>query len=176
MLRVKSFKNKRSSPEVFKKFIACKPLKAQAVDEKQISKGLDCRRVKMTSSLEVQQVLGKAKASPPHLFPSDNYSSVIYSGFIKIPREGIYKFNFVYPGGIMDRQDGCAVKINNQDVLCFYKNADYTIMDSIALESGFHKIEIIYRTSGYRRIELYWQGPEIAEQKATDNIFWHTSS
>jgi hypothetical protein len=97
----------------------------------------------------------------------------VYRGFIDVPREGIYKFNFIYTGGKKHPHDYCAVKIGGHTVLCTHKDSAHTVTDPVALEAGLHEITIVYKTYGYRRIDFYWQGPGIKEQKAPSDIFFH---
>ena len=172
-VRARAFKNSKPSFEMFKRFISSVPIQAEKINPEQLNKGLICKRADMTNELEVQEIYESTEVPSPHLFPTGTDSSIVYNGFINIPRSGVYKFNFIYPSGRMDKQDICLVKISDRIALCVHRDADKTVMDNIAMQEGLHKIEIIYRTRGYRRIDFYWQGPEIQEQKVPDEIFFH---
>ncbi len=96
-----------------------------------------------------------------------------FSGYIKIPETGVYKFYAKY-------NDGCSISIGEQQIL----NSGRGVVDSeikrqaigtpIVLEEGFHPITVDY----FQRIDhavlgLFWSGPNFTKQPVEAQVLFH---
>jgi pectate lyase len=171
-VRAKAFKQGRESVEVFKKFIADVPRKAEVSDAGKLKSGLVRRFYKVSGHEKIEKSSEASYAPVPEMGPTQSLCLVTYKGYIKIPTDGVYKFNFVYPSGRADEEDSCTVKIGGETILCTHKTVTDNVVDTVALEAGVHPIEVVYRVKYCYNIGFYWQGPGIEEQKAPTGIFF----
>ncbi len=91
----------------------------------------------------------------------------VYSGFIRIPKDGVYSF-------FTESDDGSRLSIGPQlivenDGLHGLKEAEGVI----ALGAGFHPIRVEYfnRTGGHG-LKVSFQGPGIEKSLIPENVLW----
>jgi len=90
----------------------------------------------------------------------DDYIGYIYSGFIDIPRDGIYTF-------FARTNDGMTLYIDGKP---FFRGGYKTI----ALKEGKYKIDQKYFQLGARKFNILgWIGPGIKEQEISASAFYH---
>ncbi|MEN8188076.1 MAG: GH92 family glycosyl hydrolase [Bacteroidota bacterium] len=98
----------------------------------------------------------------------DNYFAFNFSGYIKVPDNGIYTF-------FLESNDGSSMYVNGRQII---ENDNYHIakelQGKIALAAGFHKIEVKYfQAGGGKELKLSWKGPKIEKQEIiVDNLFY----
>lgn len=173
IVSAKAFKRGQESVRVFKRFLADVTRSSEKSNVGKLKSGLVRRFYKMSKHEKAKVRYETGYAPVPEMGLAQNPCSVIYNGYIKVPVDGVYKFNFVYPSGRADKDDSCAVKIGGQTILCTHKAFADNVIDTVSLEAGIHPIEVIYRVNYCYHIDFYWQGPGIEEQKAPAGIFFH---
>jgi hexosaminidase len=96
-----------------------------------------------------------------------------FSGYIKIPETGVYKFYAKY-------NDGCNISIGEQQIL----NSGRGVVDSeimreanstpIVLEKGGHSITVDYfQRIDHAVLDLYWSGPDFTKQPLNAQVLFH---
>ena len=96
-----------------------------------------------------------------------------FTGYIKIPETGVYRFDAAY-------NDGCNVRIGEQQVLKSGRGLlDHDIKREskgipVVLEAGLHPITIDYfQRIDHAVLELYWSGPGFAKQPVQAQVLFH---
>lgn len=98
----------------------------------------------------------------------ENYFGFRYSGYIKIPQEGIYTF-------YLKSNDGSRLYIHGEELI--ENDANHGAVEepgSIALKPGFHKIVVKYmQCGGGKSLLVSWDGPGMAKQEIPAKALFH---
>ena len=93
---------------------------------------------------------------------------VIYQGYVKAPKSGVYTF-------YLDSDDGSVLYID--DILTVNNDGSHRRRErsgQLALKAGFHKITVKhFQVGGKAKLKLSWQGPGIGKQEIPDNYYFH---
>jgi len=94
--------------------------------------------------------------------------ALVFKGYIKIPRSGLYYF-------YLDSSDGSMLSID--DVLLInndFIHGNVEMSNATALKAGFHKIDLKYfQQSGGINLKLFWTGPGIEKEIIPVENFFH---
>ena len=91
-----------------------------------------------------------------------------FSGFIKIPQDGLYTF-------YLSSNDGSALFLNNHQVI----NNDglhshREVVESISLRNGYHSFDLHYfQAGGDYSLNLFWSGPGFERATLDNSVFYH---
>ena len=99
---------------------------------------------------------------------TEDHFALTFNGYIDIPKTGIYKF-YTYS------DDGSVLKIDGQTVVDNDGGHSATRKEGqIALEKGFHKIELLYFEDYMgETLEVGMAGLELAEQPLPEEFLFH---
>jgi alpha-L-fucosidase len=99
---------------------------------------------------------------------SPNYFGFEYSGYIKIPEDGIYTFYIA-------SDDGSRLYIG--DTLLVDNDGQHAIVekeDKTALSKGYHSISVtFFEKSGGEDLRVYFKGPGIQKQQIPDSALYY---
>lgn len=97
----------------------------------------------------------------------ENYFGFRYSGFIKVPKDGIYRF-------YLKSNDGSRLYIHDKELI--ENDANHGAVEepgSIALKAGYHPIMVKYmQCGGGKALQVSWSGPGIAKQEIPENVLF----
>jgi alpha-N-arabinofuranosidase len=103
----------------------------------------------------------------PESVPGENFG-VAYSGYIKIPKEGLYRFYLASDDGSLLSVDGSAL-INNDGL-----HAVQEVMGAKYLSEGFHEIKIdFFQKGGGFDLNAYVEGPDLKKQTIPKEFLFH---
>ncbi len=93
----------------------------------------------------------------------------IFSGFIKIPQDGVYTFYLL-------SNDGSVLYLNDEK---FIDNdgghGDLEVSRAVSLRSGMHKIEIKYfQMGGGKSLAFFWSGPDFVKSAIPETLLFHS--
>ena len=93
---------------------------------------------------------------------------LIFSGFVKIPSDGVYTFALL-------SNDGSRLFIDDQLII---DNDGWhgaqEMYGQIALKAGFHPIQAAYfQVGGGKALKAFVEGPGLQKQEIADSILWH---
>jgi hypothetical protein len=98
----------------------------------------------------------------------ENYFGFRYSGFIKVPKDGIYTF-------YLKSNDGSRLYIHGEELI--ENDANHAAVEepgSIALKSGFHPVMVKYmQCGGGKSLQVSWSGPGISKQEIQQNVLFY---
>jgi len=98
--------------------------------------------------------------------PENN--GITYSGYINIPKSGVYTF-------YLKSDDGSRLSVH--DILVVNNDGSHRPREragKIALQKGFHPIRAEhFQGGGEPFIELQWEGPDIEKQKISKSYYYH---
>ena len=98
----------------------------------------------------------------------ETFFAFIFSGYIKIPKDGLYTF-------ILQSNDGSRLFID--DRLLINNDGLHPIVErseKIALKGGFHKISVRYfQEGGSNFLKLLWNGPGFERQEIPPVVLFH---
>jgi hypothetical protein len=99
----------------------------------------------------------------------ENYFGFRYSGFIKVPKDGIYTF-------YLKSNDGSRLYIDSDELI--ENDANHAAVEepgSIALKAGCHPIMVKYmQCGGGKSLLVSWSGPGFAKQEIPAQVLFHT--
>ncbi|NOY77611.1 MAG: glycoside hydrolase family 92 protein [Calditrichaeota bacterium] len=125
---------------------------------------------KKTADMDQYSVVnaGVAPDFAPDRIKLSQKSGVAYSGYIKIPADGIYTFYSL-------SDDGSAVFIDGE--LIVDNDGSHRARERssrVGLKAGFHAIRVKhFQIGGTPKLEIKWQGPGIEEQKIPASVLFH---
>ncbi len=98
----------------------------------------------------------------------ENYFGFRYSGFIKVPKDGIYTF-------YLKSNDGSRLYIQGEELI--ENDANHGAVEepgSVALKAGYHPIMVKYmQCGGSKSLLVSWSGPGIKKQEIQENALFH---
>jgi alpha-L-fucosidase len=101
--------------------------------------------------------------------PQDNeeYFSFKYTGYIKIPEDGVYTF-------FTKSDDGSQLFIDNKMVVDNDGlHGAYEQQGALPLRAGFHGIVVtFFEKTGSDMLEVYWKGSGIKKEQISDNVLF----
>ena len=101
--------------------------------------------------------------------PRDEGYALRFSGFLDVPKDGVYGFSLV-------SNDGARLSIGGTEVV----DNDHlkTVVEGqgeIALKAGKHAFRVDYfQHSGFQVLEVYWQGPGLGRAPIPTSALWRT--
>jgi hypothetical protein len=101
--------------------------------------------------------------------PRDAGYALVLSGFLDVPKDGVYTFSLV-------SNDGARLRLGNTDVV----DNDHHKMaiesrGEVSLKAGKHAIRLEYfQDSGFQVLEAYWQGPGLARERIPASALWRS--
>jgi PA14 domain/BNR repeat-like domain/Fn3 associated len=96
------------------------------------------------------------------------YFGLNFSGYIKIPAEAVYSFSVVSNDGALLFIDDKLVVDNDG------KHGTSEKEGEIALQKGFHKIELSYfQAGGGKDLKVFWQGTGFEKQEIPASVLFH---
>lgn len=100
---------------------------------------------------------------------NDEYFSFRYSGFIKIPKDGVYNF-------FTKSDDGSQLFIGEKMVVDNDGlHGAYEQDGAIPLRAGFHLIVVtFFEKTGGDMLDVYWKGPGFAKEQIPANVLFYT--
>jgi hypothetical protein len=120
--------------------------------------------------LETLQSVASGVAAHPDLImrPRDNNIGMLFSGYLRIPKDGEYVFH-------LRTDTGALLRIHDATVI----DADYgytegkEVSGGIKLQAGLHPFRLFYvhRTKDKPSLNFSWSGPGINEQPIPDSAF-----
>ena len=174
VLKMKAFAPDRKASLVY----SCKFEKSQpkeAVQLISVKSGLnydyfECFFVNVTDLDLVQPISsGLIKNFSIDLRKRENYFGFKYSGYIKVPRDGIYHF-------YLKSNDGSRLYIHGNELI--ENDANHAAVEepgSISLKAGYHPIMVKYmQCGGGKALQLSWSGPGIAKQEIPELVLFHS--
>jgi sialidase-1 len=92
----------------------------------------------------------------------------IFSGYIKIPKDGLYTF-------YLKTNDGSVMYLNDNKLIDNDgAHGIYERMTSTSLKEGLHKLKVEYfQQGGGSLLEIYWEAEEIPKQKIPQEVLFH---
>jgi len=97
-------------------------------------------------------------------FPMDDKHAVTFTGYLLVPREGIYTFRLFSEDASRLRVDGITLIIN--------EGTDRSAR--IALRRGYHSLEVLHvQVGGTPRLRLTWSGPDTPEGPVPPQLLFH---
>lgn len=98
----------------------------------------------------------------------ENYFGFRYSGFIKVPQDGIYRF-------YLKSNDGSRLYIHDKELI--ENDANHGAVEepgSIALKAGYHPIMVKYmQCGGGKALQVSWSGPGMEKQEIPEKVLFH---
>lgn len=99
--------------------------------------------------------------------PRDAGYALRFSGYLEVPRDGIYTFTLV-------SNDGARLTIGDRDVV---DNDHFKMViesrGDIALRAGKHAFRVDYfQHGGFQVLEAHWQGPGLAREPLPASALW----
>ena len=96
---------------------------------------------------------------------------LVFNGYIKVPKEDIYTFSVL-------SNDGSRLLI--ADILVVDndgRHGSYEKEGKIALQAGFHKIELLYfQAGGGEALKVFWQGTGIEKGEIPVSVLFHKNN
>jgi len=90
----------------------------------------------------------------------ENYFGFHFTGYIKVPKEGIYNF-------YLKSNDGSRLYIDGEELI--ENDANHGAVEepgSVGLKAGLHKIEVKYmQCGGGKALTVSWSGPGLKKQE-----------
>ena len=101
-----------------------------------------------------------------HLSRPEN-AGLLYNGFIKIPRDGVWKFH-------VSSDAGCHLRIHESQVIDDDFNHDNSeASGGILLKAGLHPFRLYYRTTeNPPMLKVQWSGPGIEKHVIPDSALF----
>lgn len=95
--------------------------------------------------------------------PRDEHFAMVFEGFVRVPREGVWRF-------WLECDDGAVLRIGDSVVVDNDGLHEARWRDGeVALAAGLHAIRVEYfNAGGARTLSLDWEGPGIARQRLPD--------
>ena len=94
----------------------------------------------------------------------ENYFGFRYSGFIKVPKDGIYTF-------YLKSNDGSRLFIHGEELI--ENDANHGAVEepgSVALKAGYHPIMVKYmQCGGGKSLLVSWSGPGMPKHEILEN-------
>lgn len=92
----------------------------------------------------------------------------IFSGYIKIPKDGLYTF-------YLKSNDGSVMYLNDHKLIDNDgAHGIYERKTSTSLKEGLHKLKVEYfQQGGGSLLEIYWESEEIPKQKIRQEVLFH---
>jgi len=97
----------------------------------------------------------------------DTGYGLLLSGYLEVPKDGVYTFSLV-------SNDGARLRIGNTEVV----DNDHLKMviearGEIPLKAGKHAIRVEYfQNSGFQVLEAYWEAPGLARERIPASALW----
>lgn len=158
-------------PVIFKQLplMKAKRVKAKAGVKYEIFKGKWSRIPDLSSETAIKKGVTKNLDVNTLPAPKDRFA-VRFTGFIKVPKDGVYNFH-------LKSDDGCRVFINKEMVLDLNILCDrdpWTATGSAGLKAGYHELEVIYFQDLHRKtLQLSYDIEERNYKAVSDNQFAH---
>lgn len=99
----------------------------------------------------------------------ETYFGFRYSGYIKVPKDGIYNF-------FLKSNDGSRLYIDGNELI--ENDANHSAVEepgAIALKAGYHPIEVKYmQCGGGKALQVSWSGPGINKQEIPEQVLFHS--
>jgi hypothetical protein len=97
-----------------------------------------------------------------------NQFGLVFRGFLNVPTDGLYTF-------FLRSNDGSRLWIDGEELID--NDGPHTEMEksnSIALQAGFHAIEIRYfQAGGSYALKFFWKGPGFGKTAVPSTVFFH---
>jgi hypothetical protein len=108
---------------------------------------------------------------PPRSRPG--YHGLIYEGYIRVPVDGLYRFNVVMDfGSGYDMLAGGSISLHNRLV-----SANNGGWGQIGLGAGLHPLRVtLFRKSGSRAVEFQYMGPDHQIHAISPGLLFHDPS
>jgi hypothetical protein len=101
----------------------------------------------------------------------ENYFGFRYSGYIKVPKDGIYTF-------YLKSNDGSRLYIHGEGLI--ENDGNHGAVEepgSIALKAGLHPIMVKYmQCGGGKSLLVSWSGPGIGKREIEGNVLFHSDN
>jgi hypothetical protein len=98
----------------------------------------------------------------------DTYFGFRFSGFIKMPKDGIYTF-------YLKSNDGSRLYIDGEELI--ENDANHGAVEEpgkVALKAGLHKIMVKYfQCGGGKTLQVSWSGPGVEKQEISASVLFH---
>ncbi len=98
----------------------------------------------------------------------ENYFGFRYTGFIKVPKDGIYTF-------YLKSNDGSRLYIDGEELI--ENDANHGAVEepgTVVLRAGLHRIEVKYmQCGGGKSLIASWSGPGIEKQEIPASVLFH---
>ena len=125
-------------------------------------------------AFEALEVLDEGTATKIDVFSirqRDDHFGVVYSGFVEVPKDGIYTF-------FLASDDGSKLYVG--DELLIDNDGEHGVNEvagEVALKTGLHTIRIEYfEHGGGESLALRYAGPGIEKQPVPDKAYFHDAS
>jgi hypothetical protein len=98
----------------------------------------------------------------------ETYFGFRYSGYIKVPEDGIYTF-------YLKSNDGSRLSVDGEELI--ENDANHAAVEepgTVALKSGFHSILVRYmQCGGGKALVVSWSGPGLNKQEIPASVLFH---
>jgi len=110
---------------------------------------------------------GVADAPSVAVKPREEYFGLVFTGFIDVPADGLYRF-------FVDSDDGSVMKLHGRTLVDNDGLHSATEKSAaIALEKGLHPVEIrMLEAAGQDLLRVSWQGPGMARKAVVPATAW----
>jgi len=100
--------------------------------------------------------------------PEKTNFAFIFSGYIKIPKDGLYTF-------YLKSNDGSVMYLNDQKLIDNDgAHGIYEKMTSTSLKTGMHKLKVEYfQQGGGYLLEVFWESDELPKQEIKKEVLFH---
>ncbi|MCD6597032.1 MAG: glycoside hydrolase family 92 protein, partial [Bacteroidales bacterium] len=99
-----------------------------------------------------------------------NYFGFRFSGYIRVPKNGIYTF-------YLESNDGSRLFIDNEELI--ENDANHGAVEqpgSVDLKAGLHQIEVKYfQCGGGKKLKVSWAGPGFSKKEIGNEFLFHKS-
>ena len=103
-----------------------------------------------------------------HKAGRDSYFGFCFSGYVKVPEDGIYNF-------YLESNDGSRLFIDGEEII--ENDANHGAIEeqgSVGLEAGLHEIEVRYfQCGGGKKLKVSWEGPGLSKREIDSIELFH---
>ena len=101
----------------------------------------------------------------------DDYFGFRFTGYIKVPENGVYKF-------YLESNDGSRLYIDGEEII--ENDANHGAIEqqgSIGLKEGFHEILLKYfQCGGGKKLKVRWEGPGFSKQEIPKTALYYQNN
>jgi len=106
---------------------------------------------------------------PEPVQPHDDYYALRFTGYVRIPRDGVYTFTTGSDDG-SDMWVGGQEVVNNDGLHAYTEK-----LGDVALKAGYYPFTVaFFQADGAKYLRVFWEGPGIKKQRIPASALFHT--